>query len=506
LTNSVGCDSIATLVLTVKSTSTSTTNVSVCSNQLPYSWNGTSYNAAGTYNKTFTNAVGCDSIATLILSITAFNPNLFAQDTIRACGSSYSLSASSGYSSYSWNTGTTTQSINVTSTGWYKCIVNNGTCTGADSVFVSIVDANIVNNDTTICRGGAITLSVFGNSSGFSTLPANLRNGLVAYYPFNGNANDESGNGNNAIINGALLSANRFGNSDKSYYFDGNSHITTPITLANNSISYVVWYKANSILSGHPGLVSSRDGFERLTGIGFLNNLLFFDLINGARTSATISNLYDNNWHNVIATFSGDTSALYYDGELKSKQQNSISGPIAPVNIMIGFDSLPNIDNRHWVGELDDVLIYNRSITPSEINQIVSQNNYKYQWSTGDTSLNISVSPTQNTTYYCTVSNGISSCTDSVTVYVKQQTSSTTNVSVCSNQLPYLWNGTSYSTAGTYNKTLVNAAGCDSITTLNLSIKSTSTSTTNISVCANQLPYIWNGISYNAAGTYIKLW
>ena len=68
-TNSVGCDSVATLVLTVKATSTSSTSVSVCSNALPYVWNGTSYNAAGTYTKTLTNAAGCDSVATLVLTV-----------------------------------------------------------------------------------------------------------------------------------------------------------------------------------------------------------------------------------------------------------------------------------------------------------------------------------------------------------------------------------------------------------------------------------------------------
>ncbi|MFM7709638.1 MAG: T9SS type A sorting domain-containing protein, partial [Ferruginibacter sp.] len=66
----VGCDSVATLNLTVNSTSSSTTNVTKCSNEFPYSWNGTNYSAAGTYTFTTTNAVGCDSTATLILGVT----------------------------------------------------------------------------------------------------------------------------------------------------------------------------------------------------------------------------------------------------------------------------------------------------------------------------------------------------------------------------------------------------------------------------------------------------
>ena len=50
-----------------------------------------------------------------------------------------------------------------------------------------------------------------------NNLPANLQNGLVAYYPFCGNANDISGNGNNGIVNGATLTTDRFGNSNSAY-------------------------------------------------------------------------------------------------------------------------------------------------------------------------------------------------------------------------------------------------------------------------------------------------
>src|SRR4029079_14562138 len=81
-------------------------------------------------------------------------------------------------------------------------------------------------------------------------------------------------------------------------------------------------------------------------------------------------------------------------------------------------------------------------------------------------------------------------------------TTSTTNVTVCPSQLPYNWNGTDYNTAGTYTFTTTNAAGCDSVATLNLSINEISTSTTDVTVCPSKLPYSWNGTDHNTAGTY----
>ena len=97
---------------------------------------------------------------------------------------------------------------------------------------------------------------------------------------------------------------------------------------------------------------------------------------------------------------------------------------------------------------------------------------------------------------------GCSSCTKTFTVRVKAASTSTTNASVCNNHLPFVWNGNNYNTSGTYTVTLINAAGCDSVATLILLVKATSTSTTNASVCNNHLPYVWNGNNYNTSGTY----
>ncbi|MBC7408621.1 MAG: hypothetical protein H7339_09555, partial [Arcicella sp.] len=51
----------------------------------------------------------------------------------------------------------------------------------------------------------------------------NLKNGLIACYPFNANANDESGNNNNGTINGATLTTDRFGKANRAYNFNGSS-------------------------------------------------------------------------------------------------------------------------------------------------------------------------------------------------------------------------------------------------------------------------------------------
>src|SRR5436190_1612528 len=79
----------------------------------------------------------------------------------------------------------------------------------------------------------------------------------------------------------------------------------------------------------------------------------------------------------------------------------------------------------------------------------------------------------------------------------------TTNATVCTSQLPYIWNGNRYSIAGTYKDTLASTTGgCDTAAVLNLTVNAILRDTTNATVCTSQLPYIWNGNSYSIAGTY----
>ncbi|MEY4595035.1 MAG: hypothetical protein RIQ47_1445, partial [Bacteroidota bacterium] len=87
-----------------------------------------------------------------------------------------------------------------------------------------------------------------------SPLAANLNNGLVGYWPFCGNANDESGNGNNGTVNGATLYTDRFGNSNSAYSFNSTgsgNNITVPNSASlnfNGDLSFSLWVKTTSII------------------------------------------------------------------------------------------------------------------------------------------------------------------------------------------------------------------------------------------------------------------
>jgi len=84
--------------------------------------------------------------------------------------------------------------------------------------------------------------------------------------------------------------------------------------------------------------------------------------------------------------------------------------------------------------------------------------------------------------------------------------SSTTHEVINSTQLPYVWNKLSFTESGTYTSPInyVNSVGCDSIAKLILKVNLSTSANTTASVCASELPYVWNGTTYTTSGTYTK--
>ena len=205
---------------------------------------------------------------------------------------------------------------------------------------------------------------------------------LVAYYPFNANANDESGNANNGNVNGATLTTDRFGNANSAYYFDG---VSSYISITDNpnlniqtgqSFSISFWAKHDAQNNGIYMISKYKGSFgEPSYGIGtgsYGDSYSWFEFTpsNGLENRGTID-LNDNNWHNITTVFkSGESVSIYVDGILDISKITTYTGSIINTrNLTIGCGS--NLA-QFYKGSIDDVKIYDKALSETEIKNEVN--------------------------------------------------------------------------------------------------------------------------------------
>jgi hypothetical protein len=205
-----------------------------------------------------------------------------------------------------------------------------------------------------------------------------INDGLVAYYPFNGNANDESGNGNDGQVHGATLTADRFNNENSAYEFDGlNDYISfNPVTPLNqHSIS--VWIKP-SLNSKATVMVGHTSGPGEACGKGFDLRIdsskkpkYFLDPAGcGGGGSTTIeSNIAnDGGWMHLVGTYNGDMMSFYVDGQLVEQKTGATFD--ASTCLAVGAVTFFNGPQGYYNGILDDIQIYNRALTENEVQEL----------------------------------------------------------------------------------------------------------------------------------------
>lgn len=202
------------------------------------------------------------------------------------------------------------------------------------------------------------------------TCPDNsLEDGLIAYYPFNGNAQDESGNNNHGTVHGAALTTDRLGNLNKAYSFNGsNSYIdcgSASILKVTGNFSMGGWLYMDGG-SQVPRMLSfeSPEGNYRITSTGSGDPSRLVNLSYGSSTlSVTIPT---KTWHHVMYTYNSGTAKLYLDGvkiaEANSPQTETL---IYSTSLNIGRKAAQAFDT--WGGKLDEIVLYNRAISASEI-------------------------------------------------------------------------------------------------------------------------------------------
>jgi hypothetical protein len=282
-------------------------------------------------------------------------------------------------------------------------------------------------------------------------------NGLVGFWPFTGNANDISGHSNHGTANGAVLTSDRFSNSNSAYSFNGTSDYILvpddPSLSGFNDMSISVWVNL-SAFNWVQDIVAKWDqqldcgNYSDTYVAAFLNDQTHWNTNNNNVALFANPPLFTNDdlnqWKHLVFTSSSTAGeAIYVNGVLMAT--NSTIGGICnstnPVYFGAGFDGNWNMIHRFLNGKLDDIGIWNRVLTLCEINQLYTASVFtigvsssrnviclgnsatltatgaaNYLWNTSAASAAIVVSPLTTTVYTVTGTNTITGCSHTRTI------------------------------------------------------------------------------------------
>lgn len=197
--------------------------------------------------------------------------------------------------------------------------------------------------------------------------PMDLRAGLLAHYPYTGNANDHSGNENHLEVNGSTPTEDRFGMPNSAYAFDGqDDFMFADIDERKGDFSLSLWAKADdveqsryrSVINVFDKTSGAKDTCQIHTSGGRYPTYQFFS--SNPESFAQVT----TEWQHLAVTVSGKVIRFYENGdrvysqELEGGEANKFS------HLIIGQNR--NRDAKYH-GAIDDVYVYNRAITDAEV-------------------------------------------------------------------------------------------------------------------------------------------
>jgi hypothetical protein len=254
-----------------------------------------------------------------------------------------------------------------------------------------------------------------------------LDSAIVACYPFNGNANDVSGNGNNGIVNnGAALTSDRFGTPNSAYVFNGtNQNIEIPnfegkCNTPQLSISF--WARSTAVKT-QAAFLLGPDVFTSRLNISVYythsdNNLWTFydygDLYNQGRLQNLGSPFpVGNAWDHFVFVYNYTTNSMKYYKNGALVLAKTGASAFTPVNAARGL-FIGGTSNLYFNGKIDDIKIYKRELKQADVTALYANSSTcnvaaSLNEITGSNKLTVFPNPAQNNLQISGISN-LSEC------------------------------------------------------------------------------------------------
>ena len=216
--------------------------------------------------------------------------------------------------------------------------------------------------------------------------------GLVAYYPFNGNANDESGNNRHGTAYGnPLLTTDRFGKPDSAYFFDGSDdYIDCGDWFTYNIFSLSFWVNQSGFTGNYIDIIDNNHTDNQNWVIQSNPNDTLYEFGVKVNQLDTFF-LTFNRWFYVVCIKDSLNMKVYVNGILI---QNLPAVYLMPYNNQHLFISKwGGYSGRHFYGKIDDIRMYDRALNEQEIQQLYHEGGWLAVPSYSNNNFNIEIYP-----------------------------------------------------------------------------------------------------------------
>jgi hypothetical protein len=454
LTNVAGCDSVVTLHLTINTATNGDTNVTVCGS---YDWYEMHLTQSGDYTLTLTTTAGCDSVVTLHLTI---NQPTTSIDVQTACGS------------YNWIDGVTYTESNNTAT---YTLTNAVGCDSIVTLNLTINQPNTGVDVQTACGSynwiDGVTYTESNNTATYTLTNAVGCDSVVTLnltinQPTTG-TDVQTACGSYTWIDGVT-------------YTESNNTATYTLTNAVGCDSVVTLNLTINQPTTSTDVQTACGSFTWIDGITYTesNNSATYTLTNAVGCDSIVNlNLTINQPTTVTDMQTACGSYTWIDGITYTESNSTATYTLTN---MAGCDSVVTLN-----------LTINQPTTGTDVQTACGS----YTWIDGITYTESNCTAT----YMLTNAVGCDSIV-TLNLTINQPTTGIDAQTACGN---YTWiDGITYTeNNNTATYTLTNAVGCDSVVTLNLTINQPVTSTSTATICDSELPYEWNGLTFNEVGT-----
>ncbi len=254
--------------------------------------------------------------------------------------------------------------------------------------------AYLIRASTDGYQSDSMSVLVMGNSSVGANLSLryNVPSGVVAYWPFNGDGSDATGGGNDATVYGnAALTTDRFGNANKAFAFSsagtgGWLQVAYDSILFPDQFTLSVWVSFVSIptdgsrnvlvRAGNSDNTPSGDGWHGYCLNLFINSLSYFDLMgtdySGPYLSFPEASLSTDRWYHIVIVRTLSSQTMYINGVF-IRTSAGLPTYAKPHSSPLLFGRNEFARTEFLNGSLDDIRIFNRPLTLSEVSRLYNE-------------------------------------------------------------------------------------------------------------------------------------